>query len=203
MSLTQTCPFDIRNEPLEEAARRAGELFVEIYRGLEQRHVSPAVERYKAHLGDDALDRMTCSSFLAADAAHGFEESTPRAIPPTTAATRKATGSIHNCLARLGPAGAACSDPLWLSESLGKSERVSMQEIELAVSGVCRSSGGSIALSAAMERSPLLSGCSLREGCKNLETNRPKVVRNLCSDGSRGTDETSAGGGPVSTQPVP
>jgi aromatic-L-amino-acid decarboxylase len=30
---------------LEEAARRAGELFVEIYRGLEQRRVAPAVDR--------------------------------------------------------------------------------------------------------------------------------------------------------------
>src|SRR5262249_57136951 len=40
-------PFDVHEEPLEEAARRAGELFVEIYRGLEQRHVAPAVERPK------------------------------------------------------------------------------------------------------------------------------------------------------------
>lgn len=37
--------FDLRQEPLEEAARRAGELFVEIYRGLEQRRVAPEVER--------------------------------------------------------------------------------------------------------------------------------------------------------------
>jgi aromatic-L-amino-acid decarboxylase len=40
-------PFDVREEPLEEAARRAGELFVAIYRGLEQRRVAPAVERPK------------------------------------------------------------------------------------------------------------------------------------------------------------
>jgi aromatic-L-amino-acid decarboxylase len=38
-------PFDLRQEPIEEAARRAGELFVEIYRGLEQRPVAPDVER--------------------------------------------------------------------------------------------------------------------------------------------------------------
>ena len=38
-------PFDLRQEPLEEAARRAGELFAEIYRGLEQRPVYPNVER--------------------------------------------------------------------------------------------------------------------------------------------------------------
>lgn len=38
-------PWDIRAEPLEEAARRAGELFVEIYRGLEQRPAAPQVER--------------------------------------------------------------------------------------------------------------------------------------------------------------
>jgi aromatic-L-amino-acid/L-tryptophan decarboxylase len=37
--------FDLRHEPLEEAARRACELFVEIYRGLEQRPVAPDVER--------------------------------------------------------------------------------------------------------------------------------------------------------------
>jgi len=45
MSSTDRAPFDIQQEPLEEAARRAGELFVEIYRGLEQRRVSPQVER--------------------------------------------------------------------------------------------------------------------------------------------------------------
>jgi aromatic-L-amino-acid decarboxylase len=37
--------FDLRQEPLEEAARRAGDLFVEIYRGLEQRRVAPGVDR--------------------------------------------------------------------------------------------------------------------------------------------------------------
>jgi aromatic-L-amino-acid decarboxylase len=37
--------FNLGDEPLEEAARRAGELFVEIYRGLEQRPVFPAVQR--------------------------------------------------------------------------------------------------------------------------------------------------------------
>jgi aromatic-L-amino-acid decarboxylase len=45
MSSTQKSSFDLGEEPLEEAARRAGELFVEIYRGLELRRVSPAVER--------------------------------------------------------------------------------------------------------------------------------------------------------------
>src|SRR5262245_57587327 len=38
-------PFDLREEPLEEAGRRAAELFVEIYRNLEQRPVAPAVDR--------------------------------------------------------------------------------------------------------------------------------------------------------------
>lgn len=38
-------PWDVRAEPLEEAARRAGELFVEIYRGLEQRPAAPHVDR--------------------------------------------------------------------------------------------------------------------------------------------------------------
>ena len=37
--------FDLDREPLEEATRRAGELFVEIYRGLERRPVAPPVER--------------------------------------------------------------------------------------------------------------------------------------------------------------
>jgi aromatic-L-amino-acid decarboxylase len=45
MASTDGTPFDLTREPLEEAARRAGELFVEIYRGLEQRPVAPAVER--------------------------------------------------------------------------------------------------------------------------------------------------------------
>jgi aromatic-L-amino-acid decarboxylase len=37
--------FDLRREPLEGAAQRAGELFVEIYRGLERRPVAPEVDR--------------------------------------------------------------------------------------------------------------------------------------------------------------
>ncbi|HEV3235693.1 MAG TPA: pyridoxal-dependent decarboxylase, partial [Gemmataceae bacterium] len=45
MVATDNTPFDLRQEPLEEAARRAGELFVEIYRGLEERRVAPAVQR--------------------------------------------------------------------------------------------------------------------------------------------------------------
>jgi aromatic-L-amino-acid decarboxylase len=54
-------PFELREQPLEEAARRAGELFVEIYRGLEQRRVSPAVERdqlreqFTGTLDDDGI----------------------------------------------------------------------------------------------------------------------------------------------------
>jgi aromatic-L-amino-acid/L-tryptophan decarboxylase len=54
-------PFDLRNEPLEEAGRRASELFVEIYRGLEQRRVAPAVERgalvrqFDGSLGDEGV----------------------------------------------------------------------------------------------------------------------------------------------------
>src|SRR5262245_38110569 len=45
MASTVGAPFDLLREPLEEAARRAGELFVEIYRGLERRPVAPAVDR--------------------------------------------------------------------------------------------------------------------------------------------------------------
>jgi aromatic-L-amino-acid decarboxylase len=37
--------FDLPDEPLEKAARRAADLFVEIYRGLEGRPVAPVVER--------------------------------------------------------------------------------------------------------------------------------------------------------------
>jgi aromatic-L-amino-acid decarboxylase len=54
-------PYDLRTEPLEEAARRAGELFVEIYRGLEQRRVAPAadrgslVEQFAGTLRDDGI----------------------------------------------------------------------------------------------------------------------------------------------------
>src|SRR5579859_6785046 len=45
MASDASTPFDLRDEPIEEAARRAGELFVEIYRGLEERRVAPAVQR--------------------------------------------------------------------------------------------------------------------------------------------------------------
>jgi aromatic-L-amino-acid decarboxylase len=45
MSLTEPDPFDLRGPSLEAAARRAAELFIEIYRGLEQRPVFPVVER--------------------------------------------------------------------------------------------------------------------------------------------------------------
>src|SRR5205085_11683235 len=45
MASAKDTPFDLCAEPLEQAARRAAELFVEIYRGLEQRPVGPAVER--------------------------------------------------------------------------------------------------------------------------------------------------------------
>src|SRR5436309_14787606 len=61
MSPTEPTPFDLAREPLEEAARRAGELFVEIYRGLERRPVAPAVERgalseqFAGTLGDDGV----------------------------------------------------------------------------------------------------------------------------------------------------
>jgi aromatic-L-amino-acid/L-tryptophan decarboxylase len=37
--------FDLSQEPIEEAARLAAEMFVEIYRGLEQRPVSPSIDR--------------------------------------------------------------------------------------------------------------------------------------------------------------
>ena len=61
MPPTDSTPFDLPREPLEEAAHRAGELFVEIYRGLEQRPVAPAVERgallekFAGTLGDDGV----------------------------------------------------------------------------------------------------------------------------------------------------
>jgi glutamate/tyrosine decarboxylase-like PLP-dependent enzyme len=61
MPPTEDIPFDLNREPLEEAAHRAGELFVEIYRGLEQRPVAPAVERgalleqFAGTLGDDGV----------------------------------------------------------------------------------------------------------------------------------------------------
>src|SRR5207248_4494351 len=61
MPPAESTPFDLPREPLEEAAHRAGELFVEIYRGLEQRPVAPAVdraaltERFAGTLGDDGV----------------------------------------------------------------------------------------------------------------------------------------------------
>src|SRR5262249_23117434 len=61
MSPNEDNPFDLTREPLEEAAHRASELFVEIYRGLEQRPVAPAVERgallerFAGTLGDDGV----------------------------------------------------------------------------------------------------------------------------------------------------
>jgi aromatic-L-amino-acid decarboxylase len=61
MPPAESTPFDLTREPLEEAARRAAELFVEIYRGLEQRPVAPAVERaalvgqFAGTLGDDGV----------------------------------------------------------------------------------------------------------------------------------------------------
>src|SRR5947208_16014224 len=61
MPPTDGAPFDLPREPLEEAARRAGELFVDIYRGLEQRPVAPAVDRgalmdrFAGTLGDDGV----------------------------------------------------------------------------------------------------------------------------------------------------
>jgi aromatic-L-amino-acid decarboxylase len=45
MGSTEPLAFDLQREPLDEAARRAAELFVEINRGLEDRPVAPAVER--------------------------------------------------------------------------------------------------------------------------------------------------------------
>jgi aromatic-L-amino-acid decarboxylase len=45
MATTERPPFDLQREPLEEAAQRAAELFVEINRGLEERPVAPAVDR--------------------------------------------------------------------------------------------------------------------------------------------------------------
>ena len=61
MASTERDPLDPRQEPLEEAARRAAELFVEIYRGLEDRPVAPAVDRpeltarFAGTLGDDGV----------------------------------------------------------------------------------------------------------------------------------------------------
>src|SRR6516162_3586640 len=61
MPPNEDIPFDLTREPLEEAAHRAGELFVDIYRGLEQRPVAPTVERgalleqFAGTLGDDGV----------------------------------------------------------------------------------------------------------------------------------------------------
>src|SRR5262245_44140755 len=61
MASIERDPFDLTREPLEEAARRAGGLFVEIYRGLEQRPVAPTVERgalveqFAGTLDDDGI----------------------------------------------------------------------------------------------------------------------------------------------------
>lgn len=61
MAPTDESPFDLRAEPLEDAARHAGELFVEIYRRLEQRPVAPQVERnalteqFAGTLSDDGI----------------------------------------------------------------------------------------------------------------------------------------------------
>jgi aromatic-L-amino-acid decarboxylase len=61
MASTEQPPFDLSLEPLEEAARRAGALFLEIYRGLEERRVAPIVERgalteqFAGTLGDDGI----------------------------------------------------------------------------------------------------------------------------------------------------
>src|SRR3954447_16657910 len=65
MASTEGTPFDLAREPLEEAARCAGELFVEIYRGLEERPVAPAVERaalleqFAGTLGDDGVGLLS------------------------------------------------------------------------------------------------------------------------------------------------
>jgi len=64
MASTGPTSFDLSREPLEEAARRAGELFVEIYRGLEKRRVAPVAERgalseqFAGTLGDDGVGLM-------------------------------------------------------------------------------------------------------------------------------------------------
>src|SRR5437763_17142739 len=61
MAPTEMNSFDLTREPLEEAARRGVELFVEIYRGLVRRPVAPAVERgalaerFAGTLGDEGV----------------------------------------------------------------------------------------------------------------------------------------------------
>ena len=56
--------FELDREPLERAARRAAELFVEIYSGLEDRRVDPGVdhdelmERFKGTLADEGTGLM-------------------------------------------------------------------------------------------------------------------------------------------------
>jgi glutamate/tyrosine decarboxylase-like PLP-dependent enzyme len=61
MPPSESTPFNLTREPIEEAARRAGELFVAIYRGLEDRPVAPAVDRaaltarFAGTLGDDGV----------------------------------------------------------------------------------------------------------------------------------------------------
>jgi aromatic-L-amino-acid decarboxylase len=57
--------FDLRHEPIEEAARIAAEMFVEIYRGLERRPVSPTVDRseltnqFAGTLDDEGVGLLT------------------------------------------------------------------------------------------------------------------------------------------------
>src|SRR5947209_18787914 len=65
MASQEPKPFDLAGEPIEEAARRAGELFADIYRGLEGRPVCPPVDRttltdrFAGTLGDDGVGVLT------------------------------------------------------------------------------------------------------------------------------------------------
>jgi aromatic-L-amino-acid decarboxylase len=65
MAPNEAVPFDLGREPMQEAARRAGELYVDIYRGLEGRPVFPAVERgalmeqFQDTLGEDGVGVLT------------------------------------------------------------------------------------------------------------------------------------------------
>lgn len=66
--------FDLAQEPLEEASRRAAELLVGFWRGLEARRVDPGVSReelarrFAGRLGDEGVGTLAALEELARDA---------------------------------------------------------------------------------------------------------------------------------------
>lgn len=71
--MTEESSFDLQREPLEEAARRAAELFVEIYRGLEHRPAAPSVDRdalrakFSGTLKDDGIGVLAALDEFCSD----------------------------------------------------------------------------------------------------------------------------------------